>query len=133
MEGILEAYVDHDLERFQSFFADDIVALRPGAPTMLGSEWNQFTERVFAYLSVSKMSIEPIDITIVSDDTAIECHLQSATNVVKETGESNQVFQQGMYALRRDDGGRWLVTHYAWNSIPEFEPTAERAFFRTAE
>ena len=68
MEGILEAYVDHDLERFQSFFADDIVALRPGAPTMLGSEWNQFTERVFAYLSVSKMSIEPIDITIVSDD-----------------------------------------------------------------
>ena len=117
------AYVAGDLDRFVSFFTDDIVAMPPAAPPVVGIEdWRNLLTRIFAAADVSNMVTKSEDITVVGD-WAIEWHNEAATYRRKDSGESNRVYNKGMWVFHKVDG-RWKIARYVWNANPEIEPDA---------
>ena len=118
-----DAYVARDLDRFVSYFTDDIVAMPSGMPPVVGIEaWRNLLTELFAGSDVSNFVSKSEDITVVGD-WAIEWHNEAATYTSKDSGEPNRVYHKGMCVFHKVDG-RWKVARYVWNDNPEIEPNA---------
>jgi len=121
IKGFGEAYATGDLDRFLGFCADDIVAMPPGMPPVVGmADWKNMIAGMFASSDRSDVVLISKDITVVGD-WAIEWHVEAATSSNKETGESKRNYNKGIWVFRRDDG-RWKLARYCWNPTPEVEP-----------
>ena len=121
IEDMTEAYLAGELDRFAGFFTDDVVAMPPGAPAIVGiDDWKNILAGMFARSNRSDMVSISEDITVIGD-WAIEWHNEAATYTNKETGEAKRNYNKGMWAFRRD-GGRWKIARYCWNAAPEVEP-----------
>ncbi len=118
-----DAYVARDLDRFVSYFTDDIVAMPSGMPPVVGIEaWRELLAEFFAGSDVSNFVSKSEDITVVGD-WAIEWHNEAATYLSKDSGESQRVYNKGMWVFHKVDG-RWKIACYVWNDNPEIEPFA---------
>ena len=123
LDGMKEAYADRDLDRFVGYFTDDIVAMPSGMAPIVGVDaWRELLTGFFAGPALSNHVSKSEDITVVGD-WAIEWHTEAATYTSKESGESNRVYNKGMFIFRNDDG-RWRIARYIWNENPEIEPDA---------
>jgi uncharacterized protein (TIGR02246 family) len=121
IENMPDAFLTGDLDRFMSFFADDVVVMPPGAPAVVGIEGfkNMMTEMFSRSERSDGVSISR-DITVV-EDWAIEWHEQATTYTSNETGKSTRQFHKGIWVFRREDGN-WKIARYCWNNAPEVEP-----------
>ena len=123
IEDMSEAYVARDLDRFVSYFTDDIVAMPPGMAPIVGIEdWRELLTKFFAGSDVSNAVLKSEDITVVGD-WALEWHNDATTYTRRDSGESNRSYTSGMFIFRKDDG-RWKIARYVWNDNPEIEPDA---------
>ena len=121
IEEMKEAYAARDLDRFVSYFTDDIVAMPPGMPPVVGIEaWRELLTGFFAGSDVSNHVSISEDITVVGD-WAIEWHNEAATYI--DNGESNREYDKGMFVFHKVHG-RWKTARYIWNDYPEIEPDA---------
>ncbi len=117
------AIVARDLDRFVSYFTDDIVAMPSGMPPVVGIEaWRELLAEFFAGSDVSNFVSKSEDITVVGD-WAIEWHNEAATYTNKDSGESNREYFKGMFIFHKVDG-RWKIARYISNGNPEIEPDA---------
>ncbi len=118
-----DAYVARDLDRFASYFTDDIVAMPPGRPPVVGIEaWRELLTEFHFGSDVSNHVSKSEDITVVGD-WAIEWHNEAATYTSKDSGEPQRVYNKGMFIFHKVDG-RWRIARYVWNDNPEIEPNA---------
>ena len=68
IKGLSEAYTDGDLDRFVTFFTDDIVAMPPGMAPVVGIEdWTKMLTMMFSRSSKSNVVTITKDITVVGD------------------------------------------------------------------
>ena len=92
-----DAYVARDLDRFASYFTDDIVAMPPGRPPVVGIEaWRELLTEFHFGSDVSNHVSKSEDITVVGD-WAIEWHNEAATYTSKDSGEPQRVYNKGMF------------------------------------
>ena len=111
------------MDRFASYFTDDIVAMPPGRPPVVRIEaWRELLTEFFAGSDVSNHVSKSEDITVVGD-WAIEWHNEAATYTSKDSGEPQRVYNKGMFIFHKVDG-RWRIARYVWNDNPEIEPNA---------
>lgn len=121
IDEMMGAYVDRDVDRFSAFFADDIVAMPPGAPPIIGIEaWRKLLVGFFGGSAVTDMVSRSEEIT-VEGNVAMEWHNEAATFTMHDTGESRRTFNKGMWVFRRESGD-WKVIRYVWNERPALEP-----------
>lgn len=123
IDELLDAYLTRDLDRFVSYFTDDIVAMPSGMPPVVGIEaWRELLTRFFAGSDVTNVVSRSEDITVVGD-WAIEWHDEAATYTPRESGEPERVYNKGMWVFHKE-GGRWKIARYIWNDNPQIEPDA---------
>ncbi len=116
-----EAYTSGDVDRYVSFFTDDIVAMPPQMAPIVGiKDWTKMCTMFAARSSKSDVVMETKNINVIGD-TAIEWHVEASTTTNNETGESNRNYSKGIWIFRRNDG-QWKITQYCWNASPEVEP-----------
>ena len=119
----VDAYVARDLDLFVSYFTDDIVAMLPRMPPVVGIEaWRDWLTGFFAESDVSEYVLKSEDIS-VGGDWAIEWHNEAGTYTSKDSGESNRAYLKGMFIFHKVDG-RWKIARYISNGNPEIEPDA---------
>ncbi len=123
IKDMVDAYVARDLDRFVSYFTDDIVAMFSGILPVVGIEaWREWLTGFFAESDVSNVVLKSEDIS-VGGDWAIEWHNEAGTYTSKDSGESKREYFKGMFIFHKVDG-RWKIARYIVNGNPEIEPDA---------
>ena len=123
IEQLVESYTAGNLDSFVNSFTDDAVCMLPNRPPVIGKDaWRADMHRRFERSTVSDMDSTSEEI-VVSGDWAFEWHNESAIYTSKETGESRQAFNKGVFIFRRQVDGSWRIARYVSNGSPA--PEAE--------
>ena len=115
LEQYVEKWNAEDLDGIMALMADDVVALPPGYPAIIGKKaLRSDNEQFFSKnTEIWKPTIEYIE---VSGDLAFVRAKELLTTTPKDSSETKTLIGKGIYIFRRGEDGSWRCVIDIWNS-----------------
>ena len=123
IEQAKDTYVARDWEKFSGLFTNDGVWMPANRLPLIGKEaWWSWVQRGWEQSSVEQIDLSSEEI-VVAGDWAFERHNEMIIYKGKESGETRQRYNKGIWILQRQEDGSWKIARYIWNRNPD--PNAE--------
>jgi uncharacterized protein (TIGR02246 family) len=105
-----------DLERYLTFFADDVILMPPNEPILQGiSAIREMAQGYFEQITTQReFSIE--EIKVAGDFAFLRINSEEKYTLKTGEGEPVEASFKAIFLLKRMNDGTWLCTHGIWNS-----------------
>lgn len=123
----ISAFNAGDVDALMAFWTDEPVYMPPDVPALQGKEAiREFYGQLLAGMEIDSLSSEEV---VVAGDWAFERGSVSATMILEEGGEAEQVSAKYLDVWQRQADGSWKVARAIWNfdgqPAGEEEPAGE--------
>jgi uncharacterized protein (TIGR02246 family) len=116
LKGNFAAADSGDLERYLTFFADDVILMPPNEPIIQGiSAIREMAQPYFEQVNTQReFSIE--EIKVAGDFAFLRINSEEKYTLKTGEGEPVEASFKAVFLLQRMNDGAWLCTHSIWNS-----------------
>ena len=115
LEQYVEKWNASVLNAIMVLMADDVVALPPGNPAIIGKEALRSANEQF-FLKNTEIWKPTIEYIEVSGDLAFVRSKELLTTTPKDGSETKTLIGKGIYIFRRGEDGSWRCVIDIWNS-----------------